>query len=218
MVGSISHELRTPLNGLMILLGCAKNAPNIADGFFDKYLKPALDCSDFLLNIINDILDYTQMNFKKELRLVLEEVSLKALLSSVVELLKMKAKLRRLKLIIEVDEDIPDVFTTEPRRLKQIMLNLTGNALKFTFEGHIKIMADKIEVEGAQTCIKISVEDTGLGMKDDDLQHLFKMFGKLEATREENKSGTGLGLMISNKLALRLAPKDNKGIQVESVY
>lgn len=149
MVGSISHELRTPLNGLMILLGCAKNAPNIADGFFDKYLKPALDCSDFLLNIINDILDYTQMNFKKELRLVLEEVSLKALLSSVVELLKMKAKLRRLKLIIEVDEDIPDVFTTEPRRLKQIMLNLTGNALKFTFEGHIKIMADKIEVEGA---------------------------------------------------------------------
>ncbi len=55
-------------------------------------------------------------------------------------------------------------------------------------------------------------------MKDDDLQHLFKMFGKLEATREENKSGTGLGLMISNKLALRLAPKDNKGIQVESVY
>jgi len=86
-----------------------------------------------LLNIINDILDYTQMNFKKELRLVLEETNLKSLLSSVVELLKMKAKLRRLELKIHIDEDIPEVFITEPRRLKQILLNLTGNALKFTF-------------------------------------------------------------------------------------
>ncbi len=141
MVGSISHELRTPLNGLMILLSCAEHAPNISKGFFNRYLKPALDCSDFLLNIINDILDYTQMNFKKELRLVLEEVNLKALLSSVVELLKMKAKLRKLELKIEVDSDIPEIFTTEPRRLKQILLNLTGNALKFTFSGYIRIKA-----------------------------------------------------------------------------
>lgn len=73
------------------------------------------------------------MNFKKELRLVLEETNLKSLLSSVVELLKMKAKLRRLELKIHIDEDIPEVFITEPRRLKQILLNLTGNALKFTF-------------------------------------------------------------------------------------
>jgi len=80
----------------MILLSCAEHAPNMTESFFKRYLKPALDCSDFLLNIINDILDYTQMNFKKELRLVLEEVNLKTLLSSVVELLKMKAKLRKL--------------------------------------------------------------------------------------------------------------------------
>jgi len=99
------------------------------------------------------------------------------------------------------------------------MLNLTGNALKFTFSGHVRLKAQRIEVEGiASTCVKISVEDTGLGMKEDDIQHLFKMFSKLESTREENKSGTGLGLMISNKLALRLAPKDNKGIQVQSVH
>jgi len=64
----------------------------------------------------------------------------------------------------------------------------------------------------------ISVEDSGLGMKEEDLQHLFKMFGKLKSTKEVNPSGTGLGLMISNKLALRLAPTGNKGIQVESVY
>ena len=88
------------------------------------------------------------MNFKKELRLVLEEVNLKTLLSSVVELLKMKAKLRKLELIMNVDETIPSIFTTEPRRLKQILLNLTGNALKFTFDGHIKISANQIKMEG----------------------------------------------------------------------
>ncbi len=97
-------------------------------------------------------------------------------------------------------------------------MNLTGNALKFTFSGHIKIKARLVQIEGASTCVKISVEDTGLGMKPDDLGHLFKLFGKLEATREENKSGTGLGLMISNKLALRLAPPEDKGIQVVSQH
>ena len=139
MVGSISHELRTPLNGLMILLACAEGSPNISKVFYDKYLLPSLQCADYLLNLINDILDYTQMNFNKELRLVFEPVNLRELLKGVIELLKMKTKLKKIDLISEIDPDIPQTFRTEPRRLKQILLNLMGNAIKFTFKGYIKI-------------------------------------------------------------------------------
>jgi len=84
------------------------------------------------------------MNFKKQLRLVFEPVSMTDLIHSVCELLEMKAKLRKLKLLVEIDPDIPEYIETDPRRLKQILLNLTGNALKFTFEGHVKIKLDAL--------------------------------------------------------------------------
>jgi len=118
MVGSISHELRTPLNGLMILLSCAESSPNISEAFYDKYLKPSLQCADYLLNLINDILDYTQMNFNKELRLVFEPVDIRELIDGINELLKMKIRLKKLEMITEIAEDVPRVFMTDPRRLK----------------------------------------------------------------------------------------------------
>ena len=118
MVGSISHELRTPLNGLMILLGLAKNSKEITTEFYERYLKPSYQCADYLLNLINDILDYTQINFNKELRIVNENFNVKDYLSDLTDLLKMTAKSTKVKLRVVIDPSTPKVIRTEPRRLK----------------------------------------------------------------------------------------------------
>jgi len=121
-------------------------------------------------------------------------------------LLKMKADIRNLQLIDEIHPDVPKTIKTEPTRLKQIILNLVGNSLKFTFKGHIKV---KIEVLKATTTqenglLILKVEDTGLGIKEAHQGRLFSAFTMVGETESINKLGCGLGLNISNKLAKRL--------------
>jgi len=141
MVSSISHDLRTPLNGLMILLRCLDVTPEFNKALSKKFIKPSLHCADYLLNLINDILDYTQVNFKEELRVVYQPISLRGVFAEVQGLLQMKASMKKIQLLLEVDPEIPKVFNTDPRRLKQVLLNLSGNSLKFTFSGFVKIRA-----------------------------------------------------------------------------
>ena len=119
--------------------------------------------------------------------------------------------MRGIDLLEELDENIPDFWRTEPRRMKQILLNLTGNAMKFTFDGYIKIKADMIKVED-NSCIKVIIEDTGIGIREGDIGKLFKMFSMVESSKDKNQSGTGLGLMISNKLSMLLTYKGGPGI------
>jgi len=99
MVSSISHDLRTPLNGLMILLRCLESSPTFAKDLSDKFIRPSLHCADYLLNLINDILDYTQVNFHEELRVVYEPVNLRRICDEVIELLTMKAKIKGIELL-----------------------------------------------------------------------------------------------------------------------
>jgi len=118
MVSSISHDLRTPLNGLMILLRCLDVTPQFNKALSKKFIKPSLHCADYLLNLINDILDYTQVNFQEELRVVFQAVNLRSVCEEVTGLLEMKASMKKIELILEYDPDIPDDFCTDPRRLK----------------------------------------------------------------------------------------------------
>ena len=159
------------------------------------------------------------MNFNKELRLVYEPVDLRALIDGVMELLKMKTRMKKIKLLKEIDPQVPKYFRTEPRRLKQILLNLFSNAIKFTFKGHIKIvvtLSARCILHLTTRHVRIEVQDTGLGIKKEDTNKLFKMFGRLEGTKKQNKGGTGLGLMISNRLAKKLSPND-ESIGVKSI-
>jgi signal transduction histidine kinase len=118
MVGFISRELRTPLNGITILLNCAKYITDLPKGFNEKYLKPANSCSEYLKFLINDLVDYTEMNFNKDLRLVFEEVNIRNLINEIDDLLHMKAKMRKVALLFEIDPDNPETIWTDPRRLK----------------------------------------------------------------------------------------------------
>jgi len=118
MVSSISHDLRTPLNGLMILLRCLEGTPGFNKALSKKFIQPSLHCAAYLLNLINDILDYTQVNFNEELRVVHEPVNIRKILNKVIVLLEMKAKMKNIELVMDYDPDIPEVFNTDPRRLK----------------------------------------------------------------------------------------------------
>jgi len=139
------------------------------------------------------------------------------LLESIKELLKLKARIRKVDLIVEMDPAISREFYTDPTRLKQILLNLSGNALKFTFSGYIKITGELVpHPKGGRKLVKFTIEDTGMGIEKANIGKLFKLFAKLDSTKSENKSGAGLGLMISSNLVRRLNFEGGGGIDVIS--
>ncbi len=195
----------------MILLNEAKDVENLPEGFYEKYLKPSNICSAYLLHLINDILDYTEISFQNDLRLVFEPTNIRETLTNVIELLSLQANLRKIKLLYEILPGVPEIIHTDARRLKQILFNLAGNALKFTFKGYVKF---RLSFKADEHLIHFEVEDTGLGIKEKDKDKLFHMFGKLEDTKKVNKGGTGLGLVISHNLAKRLSHSNSRGIKV----
>jgi len=146
MMASVSHELRTPLNGSMSMLECALEDHKIKPESKEEYIIPALNCSHLLLHLINDILDYGQMNHQA-LKLTYFTVDVRKVVKEVYELLVFKAKRRGIDLFTEIAPEVTTSFKTDPNRLMQIINNLVGNALKFTFEGYIKI---NIENNGTQ--------------------------------------------------------------------
>jgi signal transduction histidine kinase len=102
----------------MILLNCVKSITGLPSEVYEKYIKPANSCSEYLMFLINDLLDYTEMNFSEDLRLVFEEVNIHNLLKEIIDLLQMKAKMRKVSLLFEIDPDTPETIWTDPRRLK----------------------------------------------------------------------------------------------------
>jgi signal transduction histidine kinase len=133
------------------LINCAKDIPGLPSEVYEKYLKPANHCSEYLKFLINDLLDYTEINFSKDLRLVFEEVNIQNLLKEIDDLLHMKATMRKVALLFEIDPDTPETIWTDPRRLKQILINLVGNSLKFTFKGHVKVCLSQVKQDDEDT-------------------------------------------------------------------
>ena len=123
-----------------------KDVGEISDKVKKEYLFPALQNSKYLLVLLNDILDFTQEEFNKEPRLVFETVNVKDIIETIKVTLQMKAKIRKIDLLTEIDEKIPKEFNTDPRRLTQILMNLVGNAMKFTFKGYVKIKVEHISI------------------------------------------------------------------------
>ena len=121
-------------------------------------------------------------------------------IKEIVGLLEMKASLRNLSLECEIERGLPEDFYTDPKRLKQILINLVSNAIKFTFKGSITISARFLNKK-SQNLIQISVKDTGIGIKQKDMLKLFQMFSMLGSSQHVNKSGTGMGLFISKNLS-----------------
>ena len=137
-MGSVSHDFRTPLNGLTMTLHSIDKRM-VSKEFYDKYVNPCIESCDFLLCLADDMLVYTQISLNKEFRMYYEPVNIKNVINAIINIMKSKAKNRNLKLITKFSANIDENFCTDPRRVKQILFNLVGNALKFTFDGHVII-------------------------------------------------------------------------------
>ena len=216
-ISFVSHEIRTPLNCIINMLKIVEN--KIDEQTFEKIIKPAEHSARFLLNLVNDLLDMAQIEAGK-FKLNNVDFDLKMLLSDTLTLIKIQAETRKIELQLNCDPKLPILIKSDPNRIRQITINLLGNALKFTTKGVIKIKAKPMK--NSDRLIKISIKDSGIGIKEEDQRKLFQAFGRLDLGDNENLNvqGVGLGLLISNILSKNLGPNNNiyDGLQVKSKY
>ena len=160
------------------------------------YLDHCKRCSKLLLHPVNSILDLSQIRHNG-LKIAKENFNLDKCLEEVRSLYIYAAQCKNIQFLVERTPTVPDTIFTGQHRLVQILINLLGNAIKFTFSGYVKL---KVSVDDAEK-ILFEVEDTGIGIADKDKCKLFKMFGKLnQSNKNTNKQGVGLGLTIANEL------------------
>jgi signal transduction histidine kinase len=215
LLASVSHELRAPLNGTINMVEGAVQSKYVSEHIKETLLIPALRSSKFLLHIINDVLDMSQIKEKK-LRLVFQSGNLRETLRSAAQLVEIQAKKKGIQLFVEIESNIPQKLCTDHIRLSQIVLNLLNNGIKFTKEGIVKLTAQAIS---GSSSVRITVEDSGIGMFPENLQKLFTAYTHIEFEERQsmNPTGAGLGLNIAHNLALLLGPKDHSGITAKSI-
>jgi PAS domain S-box-containing protein len=194
----MSHEIRTPLNGVVGMVDLLS-----ATGVNDtqrRYLQLARQAADSLMSVINDILDFSKIEAGKvEIESV--EFDLYKIIEDLTELLAPLAAKKNLSLTCLLRPEVPRRLIGDPNRLRQILTNLINNALKFTHRGFINVRASVERQEEQKLIVRIQVEDTGMGIPADRLNRLFKSFSQVDSSTTRRYGGTGLGLVISKRLA-----------------
>ncbi len=193
----MSHEIRTPLNGVLGLAHLALQTP-LSEKQQD-YLSHIQSSGESLLAIINDILDFSKIEAGK-LNIEAINFSLDDVLLSLANLVAFRAQEKGLELIFNTEPDVPTVLVGDPGRLRQIILNLVGNAIKFTEVGQVLIAVRVLEKIAEQVVLEFSIQDTGIGMNKAQIAQLFQAFAQADASTSRKYGGTGLGLVISKRL------------------
>ena len=196
-LANMSHEIRTPMNGLIGMLGLLEKAP--LDALHHHYVESARTCGQQLLRIINDILDLSKIEAGK---LELEEVdfSLEALLEELRLLLSIRAQEQSLALFLGPLPGTPNRLRGDPTRLKQVLFNLIGNALKFTAKGAVLVQVETLAFKTDEVRLRFRVIDTGIGIPAGKLGEVFEKFTQADTSTSRNYGGTGLGLAICRQL------------------
>jgi len=195
-LANMSHEIRTPMNGI---LGMAELlSHSTVDARQKEFLDVINNSASALLTIINDILDFSKIE-AGALELDIMPFDLKTILNDVTALLVTNAQAKGLELIIKYPPDMPSAFMGDAGRLRQVMTNLVGNAIKFTEEGHITIDVS-LNLKDTLGFVNISVKDTGIGIAPEQLATIFEKFTQADGSTTRIYGGTGLGLTISKRI------------------
>ncbi len=193
----MSHEISTPMNGIIGMAQLLEMAPHSAEQ--KDYISTIQKSGEALLGIINDILDYSKIEARK---MSLEQVcfDLRQLVADVERLFRPKAREKTLDFSVAVSDNTPRVLIGDPTRLRQVLMNLVGNAFKFTAQGHVGIHVAASPGDGGRTHLRFTVSDTGIGIASDKCRHIFTPFEQADMSTTRRYGGTGLGLAICRML------------------
>jgi PAS domain S-box-containing protein len=196
-LANMSHEIRTPLNGIMGMTDLALDTGLTTEQ--REYLETVKMSSDSLLNVINDILDFSKIEAGK-IDLEAANFSLRDCLETTLKTLALRADEKRLELLCEIAPEVPEVVEGDSGRLRQVVVNLVGNAIKFTDKGEV-VVSVRLEVEdGDDRLLRFTVSDTGIGIPPEKQKMIFDPFTQADTSTTRKYGGTGLGLTISSRL------------------
>ena len=210
-LSNMSHEIRTPMNAIVGMTEILKRKH--FDEETDEYLDNIKHSGEALLTIINDILDFSKVESGK-MELVLEDYDLRLLIKELDLVFKTRIGTKDVQMEYDLDASIPNILIGDSKRIRQILINIANNAIKFTEKGFVRISVTVENLTEKEVTLKFSVKDSGQGIKKEDLDKLFNAYQQVNLQKNSKLEGTGLGLAICKQLVQLMGGS----LQVESIY